>query len=112
MQRSLPEVVNDVAGELSLLLGTAAALQEQVGSLAPGRDGIVALQSLDALTQGLACLSEFLSVLAGELPADVRPDLASALETVCLSAMAQRLSRSTPHGVAEPEGELELFGLD
>ncbi len=112
MARDLPGIVGDVALELAGLAETALQLQAQIGPAAAHRTPIMALQSLDVLTQSLSGLADFLSTLAGDLPGGCRPDLTRALGRLRLSAMANRLGGLGREDDMCCEGELELFGAE
>ncbi len=110
--RNLPCVVRDVGQELKRLGELAALLQDRLCGMAPDNEGIVAMQSLDAIAQGVSGVAEFLTVLASDLPADYRPDLARALRTVRLSSLADRLGGMDGSRVDCFDCELELFGAE
>lgn len=112
------DVLRAVGRELADLGRQATELQTLLGALGPG-DGrepavLCRLQTLDALTQSLNGVSEFLDALAPTLPPRWTCDAARAAGTLTLSDLARRLgggpapaSGLLPAGEA---GELELFG--
>jgi hypothetical protein len=137
MQRRLTAVLGDVAAELTELACSAEALQAQfehtpvrrmaLGAGASGygpgasdqgvkrhiepadggEDLVVALQSLDYMTQALHCLAGFLSGAAKQVAPECDADFGSALRSVWLSKLRVRLGND----VLEPaaSGEVELF---
>jgi hypothetical protein len=92
MHRTLPEVLVAISVELASLADLAFALQTQIPTQAYSEDEIVALQSLDRLTQCLACLGPFVAALgSATTPCECGVRLDSALDQIGLSALARRL---------------------
>lgn len=129
MRRHLHAVLDDIAAELAELASSAESLQANlarspplVGANGIGRpsvrskgtepDGsrrglIIALQSLDHMTQSLQCLAQFVSGTARQVAPECQADLAEALDSVFLSTLKGRLG-ALPRDRMAP-GELELF---
>ena len=91
MHRTLPEVLVAISVELSSLADLASAVQTQIPAQAYGEDEIEALQSLDRLTQSLACLGPFVAALGSATPCECGVRLDRALDQIGLSALARRL---------------------
>lgn len=128
MRRRLSAVLDDVAAELGDLADGAERLQAQLaecslagsgGAAAPGggaalgidggEDLMVALQSLDYMTQALQCLARFVSGTARHVPVHCAPDLEAVLGAVSLSALRTRLAHAAP--APEPVMDIELFDI-
>jgi hypothetical protein len=126
MRRRLSAVLDDVAAELGDLADAAQVLQELledsrvVGASLPlqpsaqaaaqlgnREDLVVALQSLDRMTQTLQCLARFVSGTARHVPVHCAPDLAGVLSSVSLSKLRLRLEHA-PQAPA-PSEDIELF---
>ncbi|HYZ64635.1 MAG TPA: hypothetical protein VE650_19450 [Acetobacteraceae bacterium] len=109
MPPSLAEVTRGIARELLELEQDAAAVQDHLAGVHLSERGMVALQSLDRMTQALGCLGAFLADVADQLPPNLRPDLDGALAAIRLSRLANRLGASGQEACATAEGEFELF---
>jgi anti-anti-sigma regulatory factor len=126
MRRRLSAVLDDVAAELGDLADSAQALQARLedtqvlkpsgaldsttaGALQASKreDLVVALQSLDYMTQALQCLARFVSGTARHVPVHCAPDLAAVLGSVSLSKLRLRLEHTSQ--APAPEPEIELF---
>jgi hypothetical protein len=113
----LGDVLRTVGRELADLGRMASNLQAVLGPTEPwlGRDGAVLrrLQSLDALTQSLHGVAEFLQALAPTVPPHWSCDAARAAEGLTLSDLAGRLAQRVADAAAlqaDEAGEFELFG--
>lgn len=114
---ALADVLRSVGRELSGLGRTASGLQDALGPLAaaggPGGGGLYELQALDALTQSLHGVSDFLGALAETVPAGWTCDAARAARAVALSDLARRLRGGSPPEALPAQGggagEFELF---
>ncbi|MFC3078470.1 hypothetical protein ACFODL_10260 [Phenylobacterium terrae] len=102
------------AGELCDQLETVMArLVEASGSAAP-EDAMRDAQAVDALGQTLRGLAGFVETLSQQGKGPVGYDVAPALKTITLAALAARLAAETgqasgAHGPGHEEGELQLF---
>lgn len=113
----LRDVLRAVGREVADLGRVASNLQGVLGPAEPwlGRDDAVLrrLQSLDALTQSLHGVAEFLQALASALPPHWSCDPAQAADELTLSDLAGRLALEAPGAAVRREeeaGEFELFG--
>lgn len=114
---ALGDVLRAVGQELADLGRLTSELQV---ALSPSELGIgqeraapYRLQTLDALTQTLHGVSDFLRALAPTVPVHWSCDAKRAAEAITLSDLARRLSCSMADDrpcPSEEAGELELFG--
>jgi len=114
---AIGEVLRAVGQELADLGRLASDLQTVLSPAeawaARNRAALDRLQSLDALTQRLEGMSEFLRILAPTVPAHWPCDAARAAESLTLSGLARRLGRPVGAACPPPDiaaGECELFG--
>jgi hypothetical protein len=98
----LAAVLVAAAGELADL----ATVADQLGGV--GVDDIERWQSMDRLSQHLAGLAAFLTVLSAGVP-HVEPDLASSLAVINTRGLADRLAGRSLEAEGN-SGEMELFG--
>jgi len=120
MRDDLRQVLARAAEELADLARTAEQLQGQL-TLEPSaarpcsapaisvREPVVALQSIDYLTQALQCLSAFLAIAASAAP-EQQGDLSAALGTIWLGRLRARLEGAPLP--AQLAAEVELFDTD
>lgn len=113
---ALGDVLRTVGLELAYLGRRAAELQVAFSpsGLREGPEGaaLYRLQALDALTQALDGVSDFLCALAPTVPSHWSCDATQAAGVVTLSDLARRLSRSAPEAspsLGGEAGEFELF---
>lgn len=113
---ALADVLRTVGLELADLGRAASELQAALSplSLAARRGGadLYRLQALDAVTQALHGVSDFISALAPTVPAHWTCDAARAARVVTLSDLGRRLGRAAPESPQPPgggAGDLELF---
>lgn len=109
MSPSFSDIARDVASELFRLERDATVLQDHLGGVRLSEASIVALQSLDHLTQTLGCLAAFMSDVADQISPHLRLDVSSAIEAVSISRLAGRLAGAGPDEHVLAEGECELF---
>lgn len=109
----LAEVLGAVARELGDLGAASAALQELVAERIRGGamsdTAVMDAQAADLLVQHLSELSKFVDAYARGLASAGADPLGSALETLVLGALAQRLSTLSSTQIAPDSGKLELF---
>lgn len=113
---SVSSVLFRVQDELDVLAEQTKLFQENAGSLiAPGHavpgHVVSAIQSLDEITQKLECLSNYLSGISALAQDDWRLDLQTALASVSLAELKDRLSGKPLDGGQEPApaSECEFF---
>lgn len=112
MHRRLCAILDDVADELAGLSSAAEALQAELAAstlcsaAAPAQHGlaslgrsarpsdelVVALQSLDHVTQTLQCLAGFVARTAAAVGPECQADLGAALGAVWMSKLKRRLA--------------------
>jgi hypothetical protein len=102
------------AGQLcDQLEAVMARLVEASGSAAPD-EAMRDAQAVDALGQHVRGLATFAETLSQQGKGPIGYDVAPALKTITLAALAARLAAETgqasaPHGPGHEEGELQLF---
>lgn len=113
---ALGHVLRGVGRELADLGRLASELQTVLGPLEYGAGqepaALYRLQTLDALTQALHGVSDFLHALAPTLPVHWSCDAARAARALTLADLARRLGSPALAGHPPPSGEageLELF---
>ncbi len=107
MQRPVRDVLNAVADELAALAQTALKLQSELSPLAYSGADLDTVQSLDLLTQALACLAAFTSQVGNSVPCVTLVELEGAHGCISLGELSRRLA-----GLArsdDPEAVDELF---
>lgn len=111
----LPAVLNVVGDELTHLAAAVEKLHDIV-ELPGVRDSLReahcynVLQGIDHVTQSLAGLSEFLTVLACSVPSEWSLDTAPACDVVLLASLCERLKRPTDaRQAAVGNNECEFF---
>ena len=112
MRRTVRDAMAAVSVELAALTRTASALQAQLSPSGDAAVDIEAFQSLDTLSQTLACLAPFVAKLGADLPAECAVNLDAALGEICLAELSRRLS-GVPAAPAPAEtSHCELFDLE
>jgi len=101
-----------VAEELKILVESSTDLQAALNQLplaASNQETRSALQSVDRITQSLACLEIAITQVAGQV-ASIELDMSSTLEGVFLEDVRSRLAEGRFHkSQNHPAGELDLF---
>jgi len=117
IDRSMAEVLDQVAHETADLQHIAMRLQAMAGELIdraslPAQHPLIEeAQALDALAQKLDALTGFLERLSVAAPQRWRLDIADAVGPVFLADLAKRLCRehSPEDASLAPSGDFELF---
>lgn len=111
----LPAVLNVVGDELTHLAAAVEQLHDIV-ELPGVRESLReahcynVLQGIDHVTQSLAGLSEFLTVLASSVPPEWALDTTPACDVVLLASLCERLKRPTDaRQTASGNNECEFF---
>lgn len=111
----LPAVLNVVGDELTHLAAAVEQLHDIV-ELPGVRESLReahcynVLQGIDHVTQSLAGLSEFLTVLASSVPSEWALDTTPACDVVLLASLCERLKRPTDaRKTASGNNECEFF---
>jgi hypothetical protein len=105
----LSRTLGACAGELAALADRCESLQAGLAPALQTGAAIEEAQTLDALTQSLAAVADYLHALSSELPAEWFVDAGPAAAVVPLTELAWRLLGRPPHQPPE-SGELDLFG--
>lgn len=94
---SMSTVLSRVETEIRELADQSRAFQEEAGALMePGQSvsarTVTAVQSLDALTQKLDCLSAYLEQISAQAPAGWLLDIQAAVSAIALEELKNKLS--------------------
>ncbi len=94
---SMSTVLSRIEAEIRALADQSRAFQEEAGALmTPDRSAsaqtVTAIQSLDALTQKLDCLSTYLEQISAQAPEGWLLDIQAAISTIALEELKHKLS--------------------
>lgn len=112
----LPDLLKIISDELNALAEMTEAMHDLICTDHPRQDApyVRAVQSIDRTQQTLENLATFLAVAGDHAPAEYEVALQSALETVRLGDLKNRLAISRqvisqPPQPADPGGDFEFF---
>lgn len=94
---SMSTVLSRIEAEIRELADQSRAFQDEAGALITSdrpasEQTVTAIQSLDALTQKLDCLSSYLEQISAQAPEGWLLDIQAAISTIALEELKHKLS--------------------